>query len=113
MTCLSLCSALIVTLFCLEHQSAVSIFKLGYTSCSSAYSDLGFCCYGEPDSSTDSIHVSVLDPVAIAGNSVLGRFHNAFNVAVNDTLFELQTDCTELHMHPCIHLIWYTYVQIL
>ena len=89
---------LIVTLFHLEHQSAVSIIKLGYTSCSSAYSDLGFCCYGEPDSSTDSIHVSVLDPVAIAGNSVLGRFHNAFNVAVTDTLFELQTDCTELHI---------------
>ena len=38
---------LIITLFCLEHQSAVSMMKLGYTSCSSAYSDLGFCCYGE------------------------------------------------------------------
>ena len=34
---------LIVTLSCLEHKSAVSMIKLGYTSCSSAYSDHGFC----------------------------------------------------------------------
>ena len=60
---------LIVTLICLEHQSAVSMIKLGYTSCSSAYSDLGFCCYGEPDSSTDSC-VYGLDPVSITGNSI-------------------------------------------
>ena len=46
------------------------MIKLGYTSCSSTYSDLGFCCYGEPDSSTDSIHVDGLCPVAIAGNSI-------------------------------------------
>ena len=82
---------LIVTLSCLEHQSAVSMIKLGYTSYSSAYSDLGFCC-------TDSIHVYDLDPVAIAGNSILGKVHDAFNIAINDTLFELQTDCIELHI---------------
>ena len=89
---------LIVTLFRLEHQSAVPMIKLGYTSCSSAYSDLGFCCYGEPNSSTNSISVYGLDPVAIAGNCVLGRVHDAFDIAVKDTLFELQTNCTELHI---------------
>ena len=61
---------LIVTSFHHEHQAAVSMIKLGYTSCSSAYSDLGFCSYGELDSSTNSIHVYGLDPVAITGNSV-------------------------------------------
>ena len=73
---------LIVTLFCLEHQSAVSMIKLGYTSCSAVYSDLGFCCYGEPDSSTNSISVFGLDPVAIAGNSVLGRFQACLSCAL-------------------------------
>ena len=37
---------LIVTLFCLEHHSAVSMIKLGYTSCSSTYSDLAFVAMG-------------------------------------------------------------------
>ena len=46
----------------------------------------------------DSIHVYHFDPVAIAGNSVLGRVHDAFDIAVNDTLFELQTGFTELHI---------------
>ena len=77
---------LIVTLFHLEHQSAVSMIKLGYTSCSSTYSDLGFCFYGEPDSSTDSISVFGLDPVAIAANSVLGRVQVCLSCALPCTM---------------------------